>query len=448
MFLSSSFIGGFTYAPAYLLPIACCHRFLQVQERLFQLNKTTAHPCKKVPGPEPDSHLLPATGLSAPSGRRIKRQVIAREHLFFAVTNPGLETLCQKQLRSLLPESKNISKTRGGVEFKGRLSTCYLANLHCRFAVRILMRLADFKVTNFAGLDRKLGHVPWELYLPQATPVTVKVSCHKSRLYHADAVAQHIHDSLAKRTGCLPGNDKKAELTVYGRLDADRLTLSLDSSGQPLFKRGLKPHHRQAPLRETTAAAILAMSGYRPGQPLVDPMCGSGSFSLEAALSIKNIPPGWYRDFAFFNWPAFKPRHWLYLRKIAAKSLVQTDRPVVFSSDIDQGSCQRLAMSLESHGLDDAVVVLQKDFFKLRPPTRTGWIVLNPPYGRRLGARAKIIDFYSRLESRLLDQWAGWHFALLVPRQTAGKFKKLGARQRKIFHGGLDVVLLYGKINR
>ncbi len=377
--------------------------------------------------------------------RRIKRQVAAREHAFFAVSNPGLENLCLGQIRRLLPAAR-AARVTGGIEFSGRLTDCYLVNLHCSFAVRVLMRIKAFKATGFSVLEKKLSAIAWELYLPPAAAFKVKASCHKSRLYHSEAVAGRIGESIASRIGSPSDPRAPAVLTVYARLDRDRLTLSLDSSGEPLFKRGLKRHAAAAPLRETTAAAVLALAGWRPGTTLVDPMCGSGTFSLEAAMASKNIPPGWYREFAFFHWPAFRPRQWNHLRKKSLQSRVQFPRPIIHASDLDPRLVEHLAESLALHGLDDAVSVRQADFFRLKPPSKWGWLVINPPYGRRLGRQENLEKLYERMRKYIRNHWTGWHLALLTSRQGVKFFKKRTFSQHKIFHGGLQTVLVHGRI--
>ncbi len=379
--------------------------------------------------------------------RRIKQLVIAREHTFFAVTNPGLENLCRQQIRSLLSPAAKTKRITGGVEFKGKLTDCYLVNLHCRFAIRVLMRIATFRAGSFASLEKNLAQVAWELYLPPAAATTIKVTCRKSRLYHSGAVSQRIGRSIAARIGNPAAPDNETPLTVYGRLEHDRLTLSVDSSGPPLFKRGLKARSARAPLRETTASAVLALAGWHPTMELVDPMCGSGSFSLEAAMAAKQIPPGWYRDFAFYRWPAFRPRHWRYLKKQAGCNRLRLKRPLIRASDIDQSLVRHLASCLQLHGLDDAVAVQQADFLQLRPCCRPGYLVLNPPYGRRLEHQKDPDQFYRHLAKHLLRHWRRWHLALLAPPGALKYFRQAGLKQRRIFHGGLHPVLVCGRID-
>jgi len=380
--------------------------------------------------------------------RRIKQRVIAQEHLFFAVTNPGMENLCLQQIRALLPPAAGAERVAGGIQFRGRLTDCYLVNLHCRFAVRVLMRITTFRATGFAVLEKKLARIPWELYLPPAAKIEIKVTCHKSRLYHSGAVGQRIGRSIASGIGNPEAPENESAMMVYGRLEHDRLTLSVDSSGPPLFKRGLRDHGARAPLRETTAAAALALAGWQPGIPLVDPMCGSGTFSLEAAMAAKQIPPGWYRDFAFYRWPAFRPGHWGHLKKEAGRNILRLPRPVIRASDKDPSLTEPLAGRLAAHGLDDAVAVRQADFFRLRPPSGPGVLILNPPYGRRLDREKDLGEFYGRLAGQILGHWSGWQLGLLAPPGALKYFRKPGFRQHKIFHGGLNPVLVCGRIDR
>ena len=173
--------------------------------------------------------------------------------------------------------------------------------------------------------------------------------------------------------------------------------MSIDSSGAHLHKRGLKRHPGKAPFRETIAAAALLLAGYNGLKPLIDPMCGTGTFSLEAALIAKNIPPGWFRKFAFMKWPAFGQAQWDYLKRQCAKQFSDKKSPLIFASDKDPSACRRLENCLARYHLTDVIKVSNIKFFDFIPhevTKQTGWIALNPPYGRRLGNREKASGFF------------------------------------------------------
>ncbi|HDI59162.1 MAG TPA: hypothetical protein ENF48_02195 [Desulfobacteraceae bacterium] len=255
--------------------------------------------------------------------KRIRRHVIGPPQLFFAATAPGIEPICAAELAACLP-GVQPRPMRGGVSFKARLDDAFRANLMLRTANRVLMRIARFEAAYFSQLEKALAAVPWELYLARETPVVARVATRKSRLHHSGAIAQRLAAAVAERRrnaifNPLPAPpDRPAEQTIFIRAKHDRFTVSLDTSGELLHKRGLKADVGPAPLRETLAAAILEQVDYTGDAPLLDPMCGGGTFVLEAAMHACRIPVGWHRDFVFTRWPAFRPHRWAHLRRTLA----------------------------------------------------------------------------------------------------------------------------------
>jgi putative N6-adenine-specific DNA methylase len=382
--------------------------------------------------------------------RRVKRQVIGQRHTFFVVTLPGYERQCREELEALGGDLEVGATVKGGVAFSGRLTDLYRANLHLRTAGRVLFRLADFKATGFNRLEKQVRALDWSLYLPPGAVPRIQVTSRHSRLYHTRAVAQHIEESLA---GYWSDLDIAAaplqEQTLLVRLADDRVAISLDSSGPNLYQRGLKTHTVRAPLRETLAALILGIAGYRPDRPLVDAMCGAGTFSLEAALIAKSIPPGLHRPFAFMQWPAFRPAQWNYLCKTAVSRIKPLDHPVIRASDIDAAACSRFAQCVAQNDLDDAIRVDNRDFFSLRPfevADRPGLIVLNPPYGRRLPTGDAVGNLYHRIALKLQQDFKGWQAALLVPDRRLADSLNLGLKPYALDHGGLKLTLLVGRL--
>ena len=389
-----------------------------------------------------------------PLSKRIKRRVIGRRHDFFIATAPGFETVCLQELLKLKPDAGRAGATPGGVEFEGRLDDCYLANLNLRSANRILMRIHTFKSTNFRKLEKKLGDIPWELYLHPGTLPKVHITTKHCRLRHSAAISERFHRAIAGQLSRL-GSDKKIteieppQQNIYVRGIDDRFTVSMDSSGDLLYKRGLKKHAGKAPLRETLAAAALLMAGYDGREPLLDPMCGSGTFSLEGALMAKRIPAGWFRDFAFTGWPSFRPKKWNYLRRQAESQFIESEPTRIFASDTDPGACQKLERCVQAHGLSDAVQVDSVDFFDLNPrefTDRTGLICINPPYGRRLGGRNESRKFFQAICKRLKQEYRGWKLVLFAPSRKLARTLAFQMKSYPILHGGLKLALLIGKI--
>lgn len=389
-----------------------------------------------------------------PLEKRIKRHVIARERAFFVTTVPGFEKLLEESLNALHFPSEGLRSSEGGVECTGRLTDCYLANLKLRTAHRVLMRLTTFKADNFRRLRRKVTAFPWELFMVPGARPEMHITTRHSRLHHTTAVGDCIQEGILERlsgmTASLEVREEISPPKVYGRALDDVFTLSLDSSGELLYKRGLKSHIARAPLRETIAAGALMLAGYDGTRPLLDPFCGSGTFSLEAALIARNIPPGWFRDFAFMTWPAFRSRQWLHLRKEAAKGISPSPaQPSIFASDIDPVSCKHLMKTLTHFGIADSIEVYRSDFFNLSSdsvPNGPGILTLNPPYGRRLGSRRQSDALFLEICLKLKKDFRGWVVALVVPRGYLLKKVSLPLQRHPFLHGGLGLHLLTGNI--
>jgi putative N6-adenine-specific DNA methylase len=382
--------------------------------------------------------------------KRVKRQVSGKFRQSFIVTAPGLEKLTAAKLSTLPISDPLLTIQYGGISFNTKLKDVMLANLHLRTANRILLRLVKFNVDNFYTLEKKLADFPWELFLYQNQDVSINVTCRQSRLYHSKAVSQRVYQSIIERQKFMvPGSNNLSHQTLFVRINNNRLILSLDSSGEPLYKRGLKGHGGTAPLRETLAVAILQIAGYDPKKPLVDPMCGVGSFSLEAAMIAKKMAAGLHRKFAFESWPAFQSKQWEYLKQNAQKSVIQLPQPTIFASDHDQRATNALSDSIKKHHLTDVINVTTKDFFELTPEdctSRKGLVVLNPPYGIRLGINHSPDRFFPKIIHKLKSDYKGWRIALLAPQNTSKKMRPFFLKSFDFFHGGLTIRLLYGKI--
>ncbi len=383
--------------------------------------------------------------------KRIKRQVIARTHAFFASASPGLEKLCSSQLRKM--GIQNIQVQEGGCAFEGKMTDLYTACLWLSVANRILMRISEFKATNFTTLEKAAAKIPWELYLPAGCELNVRTTAHSSRLYHSDAVSERIIEAITDRLarkGEAPKQSPSLPQQIFVRAVSDHFIISIDASGQLLHMRGLTGGKGKAPLRETLASAILHFARYDGMTPLMDPMCGTGTFSMEAALIAGNIPPGWFRDFAFFSWPAFREPQWHYLRRECQKKIRQTDEPMIFASDLDQKACANLKKQAAIHGMDNMISVARQDFFQTTPSDsieEPGLIVINPPYGLRMGNRAQAEKLFIKMNNHLAQNFKGWKAAILVPKKAWTSHLRFSAKaqKRQISHGGLKIPLMIGQ---
>jgi len=362
--------------------------------------------------------------------------------------------VCLNELESFLPAGIQMAPVEGGVEFDGRLHDCYLANLNSRTANRILMRIRSFHAADFGQLEKNIRDIPWELYIHADARIRIHATSRQSRLYHKEAIAERVLESISVRftqnrfppeTCPAPADPRQ----LFVRVSQNDVTISVDSSGELLHKRGIKPHVARAPLRETIAAAALMLAGYTGAEPLIDPMCGSGSFSLEAALMAQRIPPGWYRNFAFMNWPSFQPGRWKHLRRSAEKKLVTINAPVIFASDRDAQAANALKENLYRHGLANAVAVSARNFFDFSPTeltNRPGLVALNPPFGRRMGSRKESDDLFADICLWLKQEYRGWKFALMAPRSSLTDKVPFQPTAHLLPLGGIKVTLLTGKI--
>ncbi|MFL5310108.1 MAG: class I SAM-dependent RNA methyltransferase, partial [Myxococcales bacterium] len=339
----------------------------------------------------------------------------------FAVCAPGLEPVLQSELRGLGMPARSVP---GGAELKGEMRDVERLNLWLRTASRVLVRLGEVKATSFTELVRKASALPFETVARPGEPVALRVTCRKSRLYHSGAVAQRLHEALQGRLGGevpLADHDEEsahpAQL-LLARFDHDVCTVSGDSSGALLHRRGYRLAQSQAPLRETLAAAVLLAAGYTGAEPLLDPLCGSGTIPIEAALIARRRAPGLVREFAFQRWPGHDARGFESLRAEAREHQLERSPAAIASSDADaaaiaaaQGNAQRAGVAAD----------LRFDLAPLRearpPAGAPGLIATNPPYGVRL--RGDLPRLYAEL--RDLARRSGYRVAALSADRRAAQ---------------------------
>jgi putative N6-adenine-specific DNA methylase len=372
---------------------------------------------------------------------------------FFASAAPGLETILGQEADRLSLPGWRVEA--GGVSFSGDLEAMYRANLHLRTASRVLLRLGSFGAKGFDELRKKAARLEWGRGLKPGQPVTLHVTCHKSRLYHSQAVAERIAgtigDSLGKITPMVKTQgeeDSSPAQLILVRLDHDQCTISLDSSGELLHRRGYRLETAKAPLRETLAAGMLLASGWDAQHPLLDPFCGSGTIAIEAACMALNIAPGSRRRFAFMEWPGFDRRLW---SKLVERSLStqknSSDTPIIQASDRDAGAIHSAHANAKRAGVLESIQFACRAFSTIEPPDGPGWVVTNPPYGLRVSAEKDLRNLYAQLGKVLRLTCQGWQAAILCNDSTL-----LGHSGLKLdtsfstVNGGVKVRLGKGKI--
>jgi len=383
--------------------------------------------------------------------KRIKRRVTARNHTFFAASAPGLKQILANEFATLPLETESFTIAEGGVVFTGSMKACYLANLYLGTASRINMEIAEFKAENFRTLEKKLALVEWELFLKKESRIHVEATTQHSRLYHTTAIEERatriIGEHLQKSSP--ESQETPSSHRILIRVREDRFRISLDTSGDLLHKRGITTMVGAAPLRATLARAILIRSGFSGNEPLIDPMCGSGNFTLEAAMMASRIPPGFYRHFAFENFPCFSQPQWNHIKRTAEKDFLKIEQPLIFACDRAGELMDGLEQTIADHNFSDFVSVGKKEFFDLAPEDftgRTGIVVLNPPYGKRLGEKSELAETYKEIGAKLSRDFKKWKVAIVLPEPDLAKALPFPTDLHPLFHGGLEIHVATGTI--
>jgi len=403
---------------------------------------------------------LPAEGESRGHVAKPARQKSAPETLtWFAVVAPGLEEPARREIAAL-PGAADVRVVDGGVEWRGPPAVGARANLWLRVATRVLARVGAVEAREFGKLRRSLARLPWASFVPEGATVAVRASTTRCRLYHTGAIAESVllglGDAIGEVTAAAKAkseDDDAAEdaatTTVYVRGVGDRFTFSVDASGELLHKRGARTEIGAAPLRETLAAGVLALAEWSPAEPLCDPMCGAGTIPIEAALHAMGQAPGLERTFALSRWPLFAARPELE-RTLVDEARVQvttTTSIVITGSDRDAKLVASARRNATRAGVDAHVTFSCADLGDVRAPAPSGLVVVNPPYGRRLGDPKRIDRAYRDLGRTLRARFAGWRAAVLVPAKLPPTALGLPVTARfPLVNGGLRVALVVCRV--
>jgi putative N6-adenine-specific DNA methylase len=386
----------------------------------------------------------------------------------FASTAPGLESIAAGELKALGIRGR---QEIGGVAFDGDLERLYEANLWLRTASRVVVRLGSFHASTFYELERRAKRLPWADFLPANGAVRLRVTCRKSKLYHSDAVAERVLSAITSSTSRViegsaavvdddnaddentdasnPASDRQrksagesAQLFVV-RIVHDQCEVSADSSGELLHRRGYRQEMAKAPLRETLAAAMVLASGWKGREPLLDPMCGSGTIPIEAAMIARRIAPGSRRTFQFTSWPGFELERWNRVLE-SAKTGVTEFSGEILGADRDAGAIQAAARNAERAGVSGDVSfsteALSGSIAAIDESVKeSGLILTNPPYGVRVGESDDLRNLYARL-GFLLKSKPGWRLGVLTSDSTLVRQTRLPLRPRfSTSNGGIPV---------
>ncbi|NRP29649.1 MULTISPECIES: class I SAM-dependent RNA methyltransferase [unclassified Aliiroseovarius] len=363
----------------------------------------------------------------------------------FLVAPPGLEqALRGEALSAGFSAPKCVP---GGVQFQGRWQEVWRANLTLRGATRVLVRIDQFPVTHLSQLDKRAHQVDWAAVLPRGIPVRVETTCRRSKIYHDRAASERIEKALVDVIGAqLPDRAEEAEITVKVRIEKDLCTISLDSSGESLHKRGHKTATGKAPMRETLASLFLREMGFDGNQPVLDPMCGSGTFVIEAAEWAAGLLPGRSRSFAFEKLTTFDFETYQKLKERPSRPLInfKVSPPQFFGSDRNAGAVENSRKNADSAGVAALTQFTHAAISDLtRPDCDPGIVIVNPPYGERIGDKKQLFALHGRLGQVLQERFSGWRVGLITSDGGLAKATKLPLLPPgpPVDHGGLRVKL-------
>ena len=361
---------------------------------------------------------------------------------FFATCPRGLEALLADEL--LAQRALKIVVTDGGVSFEGNLETMYRVNLHSRIATRIMSRVGQGSYTTEEDIYKATFKLNWPSWFKVNQTIRVKVTGVKCPLKSLDFVTLRIKDAVCDRfreEGALRPSVsvRDPDVRIHAYLTEDQYQLYLDTSGAPLYQRGFRDVSVIAPLRENLAAGIIMLSGWIPGTPFLDPMCGSGTFLIEAAMMAVNQPPGMKRTFGFQKLTSFDEGLWKKIETEAMNKMKPIEFLDIYGSDMDLRAVRVARHNLKVAGLEDVAKVMQSDFVKLEPPASEGTLVTNPPYGQRIGEDEDLKEVYPVWAKHMKESFGGWNTYFLTADLEMPKDMRLKpTKKTPLYNGALE----------
>jgi putative N6-adenine-specific DNA methylase len=365
---------------------------------------------------------------------------------FFAPCPRGLSAALAQELAAL--GAVSVKAGEAGAQFEGPFDLAYAANLHSRLASRVLCRVARFDYRNEADIYEGARRVRWNAHFSVERTFKVETNSVKApvksldfvTLRVKDAIADVFREVMAKRPSVSP---REPDVRIHVFLDAKWCTLYVDTSGEPLFKRGKRDQTGEAPLKKNLAAGLLRLSGWQPGIPLLDPMCGSGTILSEAAEMSLAWAPGRGRRFGFEKLTRFDARTW----RLAQEAALAGERPLtalpIFGSDLYGRTLDAARANLRDAGLEAVVSLKQVNLLEMSAPAPEGFIVTNPPYGVRLGEKEELAGLYPKFGDLLKRKFAGWHVYIFSGDPELPKRIRLSATKRTVLYNGAIECRLY-----
>ncbi len=358
-----------------------------------------------------------------------------------ATTFFGLEELLEGELKKL--GAKNTQPFKRGVSFTGDLGFLYKANLCLRTALKILIPIHSFKANNNDSFYEGINEIAWEKFITYNDTLKIECVVNSDNFDHSLFMAQKAKDAIVdrfrKRYGKRPSVDLVfPTLRIYIHIFRDEISVSIDSSGELLYKRGYRTDTNKAPINEILGAALVMLSNWQPHQLLIDGMCGSGTIAIEAALYANNIPPGIFRkEFAFMRWKNYDQALFDLITESAVAKIKENDLNII-ANDIYEPTLKKMMVNLKNAKLEDIIQISNKSFFDISTEKKSGVIILNPPYGERI-EKQEITQFYKEIGDKLKKDFSG--FTCWIITSSMEGFKNIGLRPtRKItlFNGSLE----------
>lgn len=363
-------------------------------------------------------------------------------HAFFTPCPRGLEPVLAQELTDL--GAADVKPTAGGVAFAGPLTLCYRVNLESRIASRVLLRIAECSYRDEHDVYDAAHAIRWQDWFTPQQRIKVKVSAHRCPLTSLDFVTLRVKDAVCDRfqyaRGRRPSVDTHApDMLIAVYLDSTQCTFYLDTSGEPLFKRGWRKSAGEAPIRENLAAGILRLSKWTPDTLLYDPMCGSGTFVVEAALMARRVAPGIGRRFAFEKLLSYDPRTADQLRA----ELKAAERPgtsgLIHAADVSSQALTSIGANLTIAGCSELVTLREGDARQLPAPADTGLLVTNPPYGHRMGESESLKAFYPQFGDHLKQHFCNWTVQIFTAdMKLPGQLRLAPSRRVPLFNGAIE----------
>ena len=361
---------------------------------------------------------------------------------YFASCPRGLENILLDELSTI--GAKDLKKVDGGLLFTGNNEILYRANITSRIATRIMFLIKKGTYENEEDIYKSALDIKWDTWFDINNTIKVSTTAIKCPLKSIDFMTLRIKDAVCdffrERSGKRPSVEvRDPDIKIHLFIERDNFSLYLDASGHPLYQRGFRSATVEAPIRENLAAGIIKLSGWEPGQAFLDPMCGSATFLIEAALIATNQAPGLKRNFGFMAWKNFDKPLFVSLKKYYQDAVIKKDFLRIYGSDKDLRAIRISKKNIVLAGFENNIQLACKQFSEIVPPLEGGVLVTNPPYGERIGEEDDLVDAYPNWATKLKQSFAGWTAYFLTNDLRMPKLMRLSpSKKTPLFNGALD----------